>query len=63
MGESATIDLSAVVWEETACPLCGARDEDEALVTHSPCGRAVFRVAACRRCMRRGRKQPCLPPS
>jgi 2-polyprenyl-3-methyl-5-hydroxy-6-metoxy-1,4-benzoquinol methylase len=41
---------SAVVWEETACPLCGARDEDELLVAAAPDGSASYRVVRCRSC-------------
>jgi len=44
------LDLKGVVWEETNCPLCGARHEEEILRTASPCGSATYRLVRCRRC-------------
>jgi SAM-dependent methyltransferase len=44
------LDLAAVVWEETTCPLCGAAREAEVLRTPSPCGQAEYRVVRCGGC-------------
>jgi len=43
-------DIDALRWEVTDCPLCGAFDDEELLLTTSPCGRAAYRLVACRRC-------------
>src|SRR5262249_41353456 len=43
-------DIDAVRWEVTDCPLCGAFDDEELLLTTSPCGRAAYRLVSCRRC-------------
>jgi 2-polyprenyl-3-methyl-5-hydroxy-6-metoxy-1,4-benzoquinol methylase len=49
MSPSAPPPFEAVVWEETACPLCDARDEEELLLAQAP-GRQSFRIAKCRTC-------------
>jgi SAM-dependent methyltransferase len=41
--------LAGVVWEETPCPLCGARDEVEALRVHGT-GAVAYRLVRCRAC-------------
>jgi len=42
--------MNAITWEETACPLCAARQECE-LLQHQPAGSAhTYRVVACGHC-------------
>jgi 2-polyprenyl-3-methyl-5-hydroxy-6-metoxy-1,4-benzoquinol methylase len=50
MSARAPLPLESVTWEDTACPLCGARDEEELLLARAPGGGQDFRVVCCRDC-------------
>ncbi len=50
MSANAQPHAGAVVWEETACPLCGACDEDQVLLAPAPDGVLTYRVVRCRAC-------------
>ncbi len=50
MSHRAAAGVEEAVWEETDCPLCGARDEEEVLRVRPPEGGPYYRVARCRTC-------------
>jgi SAM-dependent methyltransferase len=39
-----------IVWEEVACPLCGAADEEQLIAQFSETDQAVYRLVRCRAC-------------